>query len=113
MTKTSALQALCRLPDNLGLQHMEEKDAGGSLYCFSQKHWSIQSNGNKKLKKKTNQQKPCRSMAVLLQEFEEFFQGSSEQQAHLTGQGVNDTQHQHLKVTSLFASFHGVYTNSR
>ena len=55
MTKTSALQALCRLPDNLGLQHMEEKDAGGSLYCFSQKHWSIQSNGNKKLKKKTNQ----------------------------------------------------------
>ena len=52
MTKTSALQALCKLPDNLGLQHMEEKDAGGSLYCFSQKHWSIQSNGNKKLKKK-------------------------------------------------------------
>ena len=81
MTKPSALQALCKRLDNLGLQHMEEKDAGGSLYCFSQKHWAIQSNGNKKLKKK-NQQKPCRSMAVLKrQEFEEFFQGSSEQQA--------------------------------
>lgn len=57
MTKTSALQALCKLLDNLGLQHMEEKDAGGSLYCFSQKHWAIQSNGNKKLKKNTKPNK--------------------------------------------------------
>ena len=50
MTKPSALQALCKRLDNLGLQHMEEKDAGGSLYCFSQKHWAIQSNLKLKLK---------------------------------------------------------------
>ena len=79
MTKSSALQALCKLPDNLGPRHMEEKDAGGSRYCFGQKHWSIQSNGNKN---KQQQKNSCRSLAVLQrQESEELFRGSSGQQA--------------------------------
>lgn len=57
MIKTSALQALCELPDNLGLRHMEEKGAGGSRCCFSPKHWSIQSNGNKNKQTNNNNKK--------------------------------------------------------
>lgn len=100
------------LLDNLGLQHMEEKDARGSLYCFSQKHWAIQSNGNKKRFEK--KKKPAKTLQVhgsfKDKNLRSFFKGvSSEQQAiHLTGQGVKDTASASLS-NFIVASFHGVY----